>query len=400
MPTRTHVLLASRTNAPIQGMATKLAELGSFKVDTRHIQNGHADPLWGLDFTPDVVVLLLSDEGQYDLEAMIAEQSADRPPLIVLDKNGDPQLMRLAMQAGARDFLPGVVTPEELIEAIQRVVAHAGIQGSEDAHRLTAFVNAKGGSGATFIASNIAHISKSASGYDTALLSLDMQFESLAQYFDTELKHGLMEVLETVESLDTVALDAYMTQHHSGLRMLAAQPEDVIQCHADQAEQLSMLLGKMTGLYDQVIVDIPRRVDPYHIPVLERASRIVLVVQQTLGHLRDAARMLEIYGNYGVGTDQILVVANRYDKNATITLEDIQRALPDTEIATVPSDFQTVAESINLGIPIHEHARGSSVTKSLLALETLLGGKSAKPSTGFLSKAFSNILRKETWSRA
>lgn len=400
MPTKTHVLLASRTKDPIAGMAAQLAELGSFKVDTRHIENGHADPLWGLDFTPDVIVLLLSDQGKHDLEAMVMERSPDRPPLIVLDKNGDAQIMRLAMQAGARDFLPGVVTPEELIEAIERVVEQAGGKETQSDHRLTAFVNAKGGSGATFIASNVAHILKSVSGRETALLSLDMQFESLAQYFDTDLKHGLMEVLETVESLDAVALDAYMTQHHSGLRMLAAQPEDIIQCHADQAGQLATLLEKMTAHYSHVIVDMPRRVDPYHVPVLEKASKIALVVQQTLGHLRDAARMLQIYRNYGVRPEQVLVVVNRYDKNATITLDDVRRALPDTDIASMPSDFKTVAESINLGSPMHEHARGSTVTKALLALETQLGGASTEASSGFLSKAFSNILRKEKWSRA
>jgi pilus assembly protein CpaE len=400
MSLETHVLLASRSAAPIKKLAKQIEAMAELQVSTRHIQNGHSDPLFGLDYRPDVVVMLLNDKGHDDLEALIEEQSGDRPPLIVLAEEGDSGTMRLAMQAGARDFLHGPTSPEELVKAIDRVTLQAAKEPGDKDHRLTAFVNAKGGSGATFIGCNVAHVLKAVSNRSTALLSLDMQFDSLAQYFDTDLKHGLVDVLEAVDSLDAVALDAYMTQHHSGLRMLAAQPEDVIQCHADQAERLGMLLDTMEAHYEHVIVDMPRRVDPYHIPVLERADRVVLVVQQTLGHLRDAARMMQIFANYGVDKRQIMIVVNRYDKDAAITTDEISRALPDAEIATIPSDFQTVAESINLGIPMHEHARSSSVTKALLELETKLGGRSAEPSKGFFQKAFSNILRKGQWSRA
>ncbi|MGD8808327.1 MAG: AAA family ATPase [Gammaproteobacteria bacterium] len=400
MSLETHVLLAGRSAAPIKKLAKQIEAIAELELSTRHIQNGHSDPLYGLDYRPDVVVMLLNDKGHADLEALIEDQTGDRPPLIVLAEQGDSKTMRLAMQAGARDFLHGTVDPEEVVEAIDRITLQAAKEPGDRKHRLTAFVNAKGGSGATFVGCNIAHVLKAVSNRSTALLSLDMQFDSLAQYFDTDLKHGLVEVLDAVDSLDAVSLDAYMTQHHSGLRMLAAQPEDVIQCHADQAERLGMLLDTLEAHYEHLIVDMPRRVDPYHIPVLERADRVVLVVQQTLGHLRDAARMLQIFANYGVEKSQILVVVNRYDKDATITTDEISRALPGTEIATIPSDFQTVAESINLGIPMHEHARGSAVTKALLELETKLGGNSAEPSRGFFKKAISNILRKGQWSRA
>jgi pilus assembly protein CpaE len=206
-------------------------------------------------------------------------------------------------------------------------------------------------------------------------------------------------VLDHVDSLDAVALDAYMTQHESGLRMLAAKPENVIECHLDKAKQLGQLVDKMTRQYDHVIVDMPRRIDPYMVPVLERATRLVLVVQQTLSHLRDASRMQQIFTNHGISTDQILVVVNRFDKNAAIDLEDVKRSLQGCELTVVPSDFRTVAESINLGIPIYQHAKGSAVTKALVALETKLGGGTTKTSSGFFDKAFSNLLRKEAWFR-
>jgi pilus assembly protein CpaE len=400
MSKRLEVLLASRSKQAITDLATDLREASSYKIETRHIQNGHANPLYEVRSIPDVVVMLLNDTGHNDLEALIGEQTPGGPPMIVVAENGDAKTMRLAMRAGARDFLTGAVAVEDFVESIDRVADQLVETSTEHEANLTIFVNAKGGSGATFLACNTAHILKSVSEQSTALMSLDLQFDGLSQYFDTELRHGLMEVLDSVDSLDDVALDAYMTQHESGLRMLAAVPEDKIQCHSDRADHLGVLLDKMLAHYDHVVVDMPRRIDPYMVPVLERATRIVLVVQQTLGHLRDATRMLQIFGAYGISSRQVLVVVNRYDKNAPISSDDIKRALKGTEVSLVPSDFKTVAESINLGVPMHEHARGSGVTKALTALETQVGGSSAKIPTGFFGKAFSHILRKDKWSRA
>ena len=109
----------------------------------------------------------------------------------------------------------------------------------------------------------------------------------------------------------------------------------------------------------------------------------------------DAMRMLQIFNHHGVRNEQVLIVINRFEKGASISLEDMQRAVHGIEVVTLPSDFKTVAESINLGIPMYEHARGSAVTKALMNLGTTLGGRPVKAAGGLFGKAFSGLLRKE-----
>jgi pilus assembly protein CpaE len=208
------------------------------------------------------------------------------------------------------------------------------------------------------------------------------------------LKHGLTEVLESASELDTVSLDAYLTQHESGLRLLAAKSENSFENRVDQSAELGLLLDKMSRQYERVVIDMPRRVDSFTRPVLDRVTRVVLVVQQTLSHLRDATRMLQIFNHHGLRNEQVLVVINRFEKDAAISLEDVQRALQGIQVATIPSDFKTVAESINVGVPMYEHARASGVTKALVSLGVTLGGRSMK-SGSLLGKAFSSLLRKE-----
>lgn len=395
------VLLASRSRAALATLKEQLSGESRYDLHTRHIENGHADPLHGLSLAPDVVVMTLTERGHQDLTELTKEQHALRPPMIVTAEHGDAQTMRLAMQAGARDFLPGALEAEDLIASIDRAAAQIVKPADERASSLIAVVNAKGGSGATFVASNLAYILSGVSKKSTALMSLDMQFESLTPYFDATLKHGLMEALEAADELDSVALDAYMTQHGSGLRLLAARPEVSFENLSDRSTELGTLLDKMTAHYECVLVDMPRRVDRYTRAVLERATRVVLVVQQTLSHLRDAKRMMQIFRDYGVSRDEVLVVVNRFEKSSLIDMDDIRRALHGAQAVSIPSDFKTVAESINLGVPMYEHARSSGVTKALTGLATSLGGRAdERASGGLFSKALSSLLRKDTWSRA
>jgi pilus assembly protein CpaE len=401
MNSKLKVLLASRSKPALAALKERLAGESRYELHTRHIENGHADPLYGLSLVPDVVIMTLTERGHHDLTALTKEQHALRPPMIVTAEHGDAQTMRLAMQAGARDFLPGMLSAEDLVASIDRAAAQIVRADDGRASSLIAVVNAKGGSGATFVASNLAYIMNGVSKQTTALMSLDMQFESLTPYFDATLKHGLMEVLEAANELDAVALDAYMTQHGSGLRLLAARPESSFGTLNDRSAELGTLLDKMTAQYECVLVDMPRRVDPYTRAVLERATRVVLVVQQTLSHLRDAKRMMQIFSDHGVAREQILVVVNRFEKNSLIGMEDVQRALHGVQAVGIPSDFKTVAESSNLGVPMYEHSRGSGVTKALTSLAASLGGRAEQHSGGGLfGKTLSNFLRKDTWSRA
>jgi pilus assembly protein CpaE len=400
MASKLHILVAGRTKPAIERFASMLEQQGGFRVDTRHIVNGHSDPLYGLSYTPDLVLLILAEKGHDDLVSLGNETASTRPPMIVVAEQGEAQTMRLAMHAGARDFLHGTVSPEDLTASIERAAAQVS-RSRPDTGRLTAFVNAKGGSGATFIASNVAHIQAAVSARSSALLSLDMQFNSLTHYFDMKLRHGLLQVLDSADDLDAVALDAYMTQHESGLRVLGAMPDKHFARYPEKPKELSTVLQKLKAHYDDIVVDMPRRIDGYTLPVLEKADRVVLIVQQTLSHLQDATRMLQIFRDLEVDDSNVLVVLNRFEKSSAIGVGEVQKALQGVDVVTVPSQFKVVAESINLGVPMHEHAKGSPVTKALLALEKRLAGTERSSEGGLLSRTFVGLLKKDSsWSQA
>lgn len=393
MKKRPKLLIAGRSKEAIKDLQEHLQSHNHQDVQVRHILNGHADPLYGLSDLPDLLILHVNGLEGGELEALLERPVAVRPPIVVISETDDPAAMRFAMKAGARDFLRhSEIT--EVVESVNAICDELTEKVSSDG-QMTAVVNAKGGAGATFLACNLAHLAASVTDEPSALIGFDMQFPTLPSYFDLKLQHGLLPALESADELDAIALDAIMASHPSGLKLLAARPEDFRFSFESLAEQANMLLDLLLNNFRHVVVDMPRHIDEFNAQIISRASKILMVVQQSLPHIQDATRLQQLLRDQlGISHDNLLIVVNRYNKRAEIQLTDIEKALPGSQLMTVPNQYKEVSESINLGIPMYEHARHSAVTRALVTLQTRIVGHASVAETAAASGRISSLLQK------
>lgn len=392
MKLKRKVLIAGRSKEALLEVENCLSSAKRLDLTIRQIVNGHADPMYGIDEMPDLLVLHIAGLEGGELEALVERPASTRPPLVVVSDSGNAAVMRLAMKAGARDFVPrkGAEILEKSIENI-----FDDISDTQEERQLISVINAKGGSGATFVACNLAHLTVCVTEESTALVSLDLQFPTLPSYFDMKPKHGIVQALQSVGELDAVALDAIMASHASGLKVLAAQPEDFQFNDDTLANGTNDLLNLFQSHYKHVFVDVPRRLDSISAQVLSRSSKIVLVAQQSLPHVHDAARMQQLLvDQLGIPGSQIVLAVNRFAKNSDIQIDDFEKALPESKIVSIPNNFRDVSESINVGVPMYEYARQSPVTKALIALQGRLSGIAPANHPALLNKGFSSILHK------
>ena len=393
MKSRLKILLAGRSEKVIVALQKHLTSHGHQNVQVRHIANGHPDPLYGSNELPDLLILCINGADGGELDALLERPASARPPLVVISESNDSAAMRAAMKAGARDFLTRSEAAE-VTHSVNAICAELAEKAKSEG-QVTAVVNAKGGAGATFLACNLAHLTVKINDDPTALVGLDMQFPTLPAYFDVRLKHGLMQALESAHELDAVALDAIMASHKSGLKLIAARPEDFRFSLDSLSSAASPLVDLLKGHYQHVIIDMPRRINEFNAQVISRATRIVMVVQQSLPHVQDATRLQQLMRDQlGIPCDQILIVVNRYSKGAEIELADIANALPGTEVVTVPNHYKVVSESINLGIPMHEHARQSVVTRALIELQSKLFGHASADNPAQGTSRLSSLFQK------
>ena len=388
------ILVASRLNSALDAVEAVLRKHPGLEVQRKLVVNGHVDPLHGVDIAPEALILHLGDRWQAELESLAARPADRRPPLIVLGPANDTNVMRLAMQAGARDVLPLPLVEADLITALKRIARDQRAAKTSEEATVTAFINAKGGCGATLLACNVAHILANVSHKKVTLVDLDLQFGAIPLYFDLLPKRGVLQALENIDGLDEVALDGYLVKHASGLKVLGHAAEDALPMQPMSAERVRQLLDLAIRSNDHVIVDLPRRVDAIASTVIERAQQIVLVVQQSVATLRDATRLMHcLRRDLLVSKDRIVTVINRYEKDSAITVDDIRSTLGCSELSLVPNDYRTVSECINTGTPLLANSRNSSIAKALLALETRLGGISNAPRPGLLERTLSSFIK-------
>lgn len=389
------ILIAGRDKDALTSLEENLPGLGC-EISIRHISNGHADPLYGLPDLPDLLIFHVDESNEAELACLVERPAELRPTTLVVGPGGNTHLMRMAMKAGAVDYLEDPASKEELAETLEQLKKSLAIRTTDEG-RLIAVVSAKGGSGASFLSANLGHMMAKVSKKNTALLDLNLQYASLGQYLDLQCEHGLMQALDVIESLDETAMDAYMAKHKSGVSLLGPLPDEIVLTRDVPLERFARLIDQMKAHYDFTIVDQPRDLHEMSATVYERADRVLIVMQQELANIRDASRLREILlTEMAVPENRITVVVNRYDKKAPVELGDICRALntQKSELVLVPNDYRDVAESMNIGVPMYDHSRGSAVTKALMKFEGRLTGVGRNvPKSRGLSRALSTLMR-------
>lgn len=358
------ILLSGRDRTELDSLASIIGDGSGHTVNLLHVTNGHVDPLHGVTDMPDVLVVCLSANWRDELQALAARPPAGRPPVLVIAPDGDPQIMRRAMQAGARDYFTRPVGSGELLHSLKQLEQdHVDTTPGQDG--LTVVMNAKGGSGASMIAVNLACAMAVEAGQSTALVDMDIQFGNLGMYLDLVPERGLLDAIDAADTIDSMALQAYMLPHRSGVEVLANTHNQVALTGEIDVARLNRLLDILQATYDRVVIDLPRQIDLLTTTVLERAGRVVLCMQQSLTHVQDASRLCSILqDDLGISPGKIVIAVNRYDLKNQVTLGDLGHHLPGLKQIVVPNDYKRASDNIDLGVPLYEQSRKAPVTKA------------------------------------
>ena len=388
-PSGRGLLVVGSDNQRLDELTTMLRDQSDLNVAYRVKLNGQSDPLREIDQMPAVMLLDLSEDWRQELGALAALPGNRRPPMIAIGPPGDQELMRMAMKVGARDYFTYPAPPEELARALRELLRDSDHQIGQ----VIAVINAKGGSGASFISVHLGYAMAANLHLRGGLVDMDLQFGDLPMYFDVKPRACLVEALMRAERLDALVLDAYATRHASGLDLFCARNADLTEITSLEQDAIDRFLELAADNYQYVIVDLPRQIDVAAASTLTRADVIILVVQESLPHLRDARRMLQLLVNeLGVPRKRIELLVNRHAAKGALSLKDLTEALPDLPVHTLPNDFSNVSEAVNLGVPLFEGSPGAQSARALIDLASEFTGVKTH-TRGRIRRAISSIFR-------
>ncbi len=341
---------------------------------------------------PDVIIM---DINMPDMDGITAtEQIRRRVPyaqVVILSVQSDPNYMRRAMLAGARDFLTKPPSIDELTGAILR----AGVMAAEERKKtvqayptgatengqaiprafktggkIIVVYSPKGGTGCTTMAVNLSLALQSAET-PTVLIDGSVQYGDVAVFLNEQVKNSILDLTPRVDELDEEVIQNVSILHAaSGLRVLAA-PQKPEMADKVIGEQFGKLLQYLCKIYSYVVVDTATYLTETVQAALENADMILLVTTQEIPSIKNASAFLSLADASGIKRSRIMFVMNRFDRRLSISPERVGESLRQPIMVTIPFDERLVVNSVNKGVPFILENKTHPVSKSVLQIAEL-----------------------------
>jgi pilus assembly protein CpaE len=289
-----------------------------------------------------------------DLAMDLVEAICARKPaatVMVYSEAPSPDRMVRAMRAGSREYLSGVVAPAVLLEALERAAARRAESAVKKVDgKVMVFWGSKGGSGVTTLAANFAIALRMETAAEVALLDLNPDLGDVALLLGVTPRFTVVDALQNTKRLDQDFISTLMTEHPSGVSVLAA-PETYGPAAPSESRDVERLAEVFRNQYPWVVVDAGRGLGSSADALFQMASTIYLVTQLDIPSLRNTQRFISYVQRT---TDRpIEVVVNRFDPRRTeFNDERVSKAVGQSPKWKIPNDFGAVHHSVNTGSPL------------------------------------------------
>jgi len=301
--------------------------------------------------------------------------------VIAIGDRNDVGLFRELLNSGVSDYLVKPITPT-LVQRALLATADGDSRSRQTTRlgRLVATVGARGGVGATMVATSMAWSIANRRRRRVALLDLDLQFGSVALSLDLEPTHGLREALENAGRIDGLYIERSMVQHSESLFVLSSEEELNDEMPHDP-EAANALVGELRNKFHYVIVDLPKTLNKEAYQILKDATHLVIVTDLSLAGMRDTLRLVQ-FALQGNAACQVSIVVNRVGeyRDGEIAVSEFEKAIGRKVDLRIPFDPKNVTSAMNIGKPVSSHS--TTVGASIEILIDILSGvvRSQKPS--------------------
>ncbi len=333
-----------------------------------------AAALYGGVTSPNLVVVE-SDEGEARLMAALetlAMECVTGTKVIVIGRSNDVGLYKKLLDAGVSDYLVTPLEPMDFVAAVHRCFRHST---EEKLGRIVAFVGAKGGTGSSTLAHNVAYAMSKRVDADVLLADLDLQSGTLGLNFDIEAKHGMVDVLQSPDRLDDVLLRRLAVSYTDRLHLLPATT-DLDKFINLREEDVDHLLDVARSSSWHVVVDLPYALTQWTRKILLEADEIVITATPDLAGMRNARSLVDFLRKARPNDPPPRLVLNKVGtpKLQEIKPKDFLAAVGLEESVSFAFDPSLFGAAANNGRLVIESAPDSKAGKAIVSLAWRVGG--------------------------
>src|ERR1700733_4027541 len=288
-------------------------------------------------------------------------------PIIVVLPSNDPELVLRCLRQGASDFLIPPFTSEQVEGALQKI---ARLQPNRAANsgKVYCIMPAKGGCGASTIASNLAYQMKR--GDKRILLAdLDPLAGTLSFLLKIKSNFSFMDALARSHDIDADLWKAVVIGRQ-GVDVLLS-PE-VMTEGMSELKDASSIVEYARGTYDLVVLDTGSVYGDWNLSQARLADEILLVTTNELTALQAVQRALSYMDSNNIGRYKIRLIVNRYDRHVGLSKDVIGTALHADIFHILPTDYEAIQKALMEGKPLPPSTNFGKGVAGLV--DRLLGG--------------------------
>ncbi len=337
------VAVAAQAETPEEGFAAVLSEM------------------------PDLVLVGLDTPASTLAFAERTLEARRQTTILVCAETIAPALLKQGLRAGIREVLTRPLDRSEVGEAMGRLLADKAdtTDVERTAGQIIAVFAAKGGLGATFLATNLA-VLLSRQERRTAIVDLNLELGDVDTYLNVKAERSIVDLADQsrMGNLDLEALESPLIRHRSGLHMLA-QPADAAAVDRLAPGEIARVLTQLRSAYGHIVLDLARRFDARTAEALDLADHILLVTTLDLPAIRNTRRAIETFTRLGHAS-RLRLVLNRH--RAARVNEQLEQAFGIPVFWHVPDDHATAFAAINAGVPVEDVGPKTELADSLRTL--------------------------------
>ncbi|NWG91774.1 MAG: pilus assembly protein CpaE, partial [Parvularculaceae bacterium] len=324
--------------------------------------------------TPNLIIVEALGGGA-ELFAQLGELAEVCDPstkVIIVGRANDIGLYRELMRQGISDY---IVRPKSPLQIIKSIAALYVDPSAPPIGRTIAFVGARGGSGSSTLAHNVAWCAAEEMQTDTVILDLDLPFGTASLDFEQDPTSGLVEALSSPERLDDVLLDRLLQKHSDRLSLFTA-PNLLDRDYEIDDQAFETVIDVVRGAAPTIIIDVPHIWTGWSKRILQTADTIVITATADLAAFRNTKNLVDIVSGARPNDAPPLLVINQFDPKVS-SVQPQQYAehvglKPSVVFTWEPQLFHTAATN---AAPILQVGAKTKTAQHLRELTSLILGR-------------------------
>jgi pilus assembly protein CpaE len=386
------VLIADESRQVTDNISRRLALEDDLEV-CGTADDGESAVQQALWLKPDIAIV---DSGLPGMDGgqttVMLRQALPGTGVIMMSMEAENEAYRLAMVAGAREFLQKPFKGDDVVAAVRRVHAfgqrRAGNAAvaqqspvSEPAEAtapaatprvytrgmVTAVISGKGGVGKTVMAINLAAALGEKHRERVVLVDLSLQYGDVGAALNLPTQHSISDLLDNNAAADIDSVQQALASGPGQIRVLLAPTSPDLAGYISAAH-LDSLIDTLRGGFDHVVIDTPTYLNEVSLHAIELADHVVMVTDLSVTGVKNSRLTRGVLETLGVDPSKVLVVANHREGVGALDRRGAETFLGAHISVEIPFAPDIVATSVNKGIPFVISSPSAAPTAALRAI--------------------------------